>query len=281
MRPKIAVSSSRHLMLMSSRLLYVLWLLSLLLVVMGSLLPATSPVMRAVGRLPVSSKLLHFCAYACRLPKSATGRDGLAGARHFARDARGRKAARQQQAAALLRLRLAGPAGAPGHQAPVSRRPSGPRHDTAGRGIGVWSEAGAWPGVRNPRHVHQRSRRPYRLCNRHPEPPYRPGSQQQLTFQFALSRPRPLNPLLLPRGDPRHRRWKQVPPLRRPLPFAGRRPVLPAVSPPAEPIPDKRHRKRTAGERGPAGGPRFRQETGPLGVEAAKGSAEERRCRIP
>ena len=64
MRPKIAVSSSRHLMLMSSRLLYVLWLLSLLLVVMGSLLPATSPVMRAVGRLPVSSKLLHFCAYA-------------------------------------------------------------------------------------------------------------------------------------------------------------------------------------------------------------------------
>jgi VanZ family protein len=50
-------------MLMSSRLLYVFWLLSILLVVIGSLLPASSPVMRAVGRLPVSDKVLHFCAY--------------------------------------------------------------------------------------------------------------------------------------------------------------------------------------------------------------------------
>jgi VanZ family protein len=48
---------------MSSRLLYVLWLLSILLVLIGSLLPAGSPVMRAVGRLPVSDKVLHFCAY--------------------------------------------------------------------------------------------------------------------------------------------------------------------------------------------------------------------------
>jgi len=48
---------------MSSRLLYVLWLVSILLVVIGSLLPASSPVIRAVGRLPVSQKVLHFCAY--------------------------------------------------------------------------------------------------------------------------------------------------------------------------------------------------------------------------
>jgi hypothetical protein len=48
---------------MSSRLLHVLWLLSILLVVSGSLLPGRSQVMRAVGMLPVSSKVLHFCAY--------------------------------------------------------------------------------------------------------------------------------------------------------------------------------------------------------------------------
>jgi len=49
---------------MSSRLLYPLWLLSILLVTLGSLLPATSPVMHAIGRLPVGAKALHFCAYA-------------------------------------------------------------------------------------------------------------------------------------------------------------------------------------------------------------------------
>ena len=61
--PKTAGAPSRRLILMSSRLLYVVWLLSILLVVSGSLLPASSPVMRAVGSLPVSSKVLHFCAY--------------------------------------------------------------------------------------------------------------------------------------------------------------------------------------------------------------------------
>ena len=50
-------------MRMSSRLLYALWLLSILLVMTGSLLPATSPAMRAVGWLPVGAKALHFCAY--------------------------------------------------------------------------------------------------------------------------------------------------------------------------------------------------------------------------
>jgi lysylphosphatidylglycerol synthetase-like protein (DUF2156 family) len=48
---------------MSSRLLYVLWLLSILLVVIGSLLPASSPVIRSVGMLPVNDKTLYFCAY--------------------------------------------------------------------------------------------------------------------------------------------------------------------------------------------------------------------------
>lgn len=48
---------------MSSRLLYPLWILSVLLVVTGSLLPANSPVMRAVGLLPVGTKVLHFFAY--------------------------------------------------------------------------------------------------------------------------------------------------------------------------------------------------------------------------
>lgn len=49
---------------MTSRVLYLLWLLSVLLVIVGSLLPSTSPAMRAVGRLPIGSKPLHFCAYA-------------------------------------------------------------------------------------------------------------------------------------------------------------------------------------------------------------------------
>ena len=48
---------------MSSRLLYLLWLFSVLLVIIGSLLPASSPLIRAVERLPVSQKVLHFCAY--------------------------------------------------------------------------------------------------------------------------------------------------------------------------------------------------------------------------
>src|SRR5271157_4589816 len=48
---------------MSSRLLYPLWLLSILLVMTGSLLPGASPVMRAVEWLPVGSKVLHFCGY--------------------------------------------------------------------------------------------------------------------------------------------------------------------------------------------------------------------------
>jgi len=41
----------------------VVWLLNILMVVTGSLTPASSPLIRAVGKLPVSSKVLHFCAY--------------------------------------------------------------------------------------------------------------------------------------------------------------------------------------------------------------------------
>ena len=63
MRPEIAVPSSSPVIPMSSRLLYLLWLLSILLVITGSLLPANSPVIRAVGRLPVNQKVLHFCGY--------------------------------------------------------------------------------------------------------------------------------------------------------------------------------------------------------------------------
>jgi VanZ family protein len=62
MPPKIAVSSSTPAV---SRALYLFWLLSILLVATGSLLPASSPVMRAVGRLPIGQKVLHFCAYTC------------------------------------------------------------------------------------------------------------------------------------------------------------------------------------------------------------------------
>ena len=63
MRPEITFPSSRPVIPMSSRLLYLLWLLSILLVITGSLLPASSPVIRAVGRLPVNQKVLHFCGY--------------------------------------------------------------------------------------------------------------------------------------------------------------------------------------------------------------------------
>ena len=48
---------------MSSRLLYLLWLFSILLVIIGSLLPASSSLIRAIGRLPFSQKVLHFCGY--------------------------------------------------------------------------------------------------------------------------------------------------------------------------------------------------------------------------
>ena len=39
------------------------WGVLICCVVVGSLLPAASPVMVAVGRLHVSDKVLHFCAY--------------------------------------------------------------------------------------------------------------------------------------------------------------------------------------------------------------------------
>jgi VanZ family protein len=43
--------------------LMVLWAVLICCVVIGSLLPAASPVMVAVGRLHISDKVLHFCAY--------------------------------------------------------------------------------------------------------------------------------------------------------------------------------------------------------------------------
>jgi VanZ family protein len=41
----------------------VLWAVLICCVVIGSLLPAASPVMVAVGRLHVKDKVMHFCAY--------------------------------------------------------------------------------------------------------------------------------------------------------------------------------------------------------------------------
>ena len=40
-----------------------LWGVLICCVVVGSLLPAASPVMVQVGRLPISDKVMHFCAY--------------------------------------------------------------------------------------------------------------------------------------------------------------------------------------------------------------------------
>ncbi len=41
----------------------ILWTVLICCVIIGSLLPAASPVMAAVGRMHVSDKVLHFCAY--------------------------------------------------------------------------------------------------------------------------------------------------------------------------------------------------------------------------
>jgi len=43
--------------------LLVLWAVLICCVVIGSLLPAASPVMVAIGRLLINDKVLHFCAY--------------------------------------------------------------------------------------------------------------------------------------------------------------------------------------------------------------------------
>jgi len=48
---------------MRTYLVRIMWILSIALVVTGSLLPARSPVIRALGLLPVTKKLLHFCGY--------------------------------------------------------------------------------------------------------------------------------------------------------------------------------------------------------------------------
>ena len=43
--------------------LLVIWAVLICCVVAGSLLPAASPAVVAAGRLPISDKVLHFCAY--------------------------------------------------------------------------------------------------------------------------------------------------------------------------------------------------------------------------
>ena len=44
-------------------LILALWALLICCVVIGSLLPAASPAMMAIGRLHVNDKVMHFCAY--------------------------------------------------------------------------------------------------------------------------------------------------------------------------------------------------------------------------
>lgn len=41
----------------------VIWVVLICCVVIGSVLPVTSPAMAAVGRLHISDKVFHFCAY--------------------------------------------------------------------------------------------------------------------------------------------------------------------------------------------------------------------------
>ena len=43
--------------------LIVLWAVLICCVIIGSLLPAASPVMVAIGRLHINDKVQHFCAY--------------------------------------------------------------------------------------------------------------------------------------------------------------------------------------------------------------------------
>ena len=44
-------------------LILVLWAVLICFVVVGSLLPAASPVMVGIGRLHINDKVMHFCAY--------------------------------------------------------------------------------------------------------------------------------------------------------------------------------------------------------------------------
>jgi VanZ family protein len=49
--------------LREQRWLRLLWVVSTLLVIVGSLLPGSSPPMRALGQLQISDKLMHLAAY--------------------------------------------------------------------------------------------------------------------------------------------------------------------------------------------------------------------------
>ena len=53
--------------------LMILWAVLICCAVIGSLLPAASPVMVAVGRLHVSDKVLHFCACLALSPLPVIG----------------------------------------------------------------------------------------------------------------------------------------------------------------------------------------------------------------
>ena len=44
-------------------LILILWAILIASVVIGSMLPAASPVMIGIGRLQINDKVMHFCAY--------------------------------------------------------------------------------------------------------------------------------------------------------------------------------------------------------------------------
>jgi len=58
------------------RVINALFLISAVAVIIGSLLPGASPVIRAISMLPVSDKMLHFGAYLLLSTLAALGQRG-------------------------------------------------------------------------------------------------------------------------------------------------------------------------------------------------------------
>ena len=65
-------------------MLILLFAAGVAVVIIGSLLPASSPVMTAVGKLPLTDKALHFTAYLALATVAALARPGLRNAMAFA-----------------------------------------------------------------------------------------------------------------------------------------------------------------------------------------------------
>jgi hypothetical protein len=78
-----APSDARRLVLL------ILWAMQIGCVIVGELLPAASPVMVAVGRLPINDKVQHFCAYLLLLFLPVIGFHEVTGGFTEARSLRG------------------------------------------------------------------------------------------------------------------------------------------------------------------------------------------------